>query len=100
MRIEDARPPGRDDREAGVVYVLQRLWTYSSTTKSDLAREFTDEIAEAASRGFITTSVSPKGSVYGRLWKLTPSGLQHLYDNAWALTQEDAAYVSTHHPAG
>lgn len=93
MRVEDNRPPFADDREAGVVYVLQRLWTYSITTKSDEARSYADEIAEASSRGFITTSVIPGGTIYGRLWKLTPDGLAFLYANAEVLVKEEVEYV-------
>jgi hypothetical protein len=95
-RIEDTRPSYEGERNAALVYVLQRLWTYSFTTKSDEARAFADEIAEAASRGFISTIVRPEGGLYGRLWKLTPQGLVYLYLNADALEAEEAAYVTRH----
>lgn len=94
MRVEDPRPPELVERVRGLVHVLQRLWTYALTTKSDEVRSFADEVAEAASRGLITTSVIPKGSIHGRLWKLTPAGLQFLYDNAEALANEEDEYVS------
>lgn len=94
MRVEDPRPPELAERVRGLVYVLQRLWTYALTTKSDEVRSFADEVAEAASRGLITTSIIPNGSVHGRLWKLTPAGLQFLYDNAKSLEDEEADYVT------
>lgn len=96
MRVEDHRSSLADERVAGLVHVLQRLWTYSLTTKSDEVRTFADEIAEASSRGFITTSVIPKGEVYGRLWKLTPEGTQFLYDHAHVLASEEMKYEADH----
>lgn len=96
MRVEDNRPAIESERIAGLVHVLQRLWTYSLTTKSDEVRLYADEIAEASSRGFITTSVIPKGDVYGRLWKLTPEGLTFLYDHAQVLSIEEEEYVQTY----
>jgi len=96
MRVEDNRPAIESERIAGLVHVLQRLWTYSLTTKSDEVRLYADEIAEASSRGFITTSVIPKGDVYGRLWKLTPEGLTFLYDHAQVLSSEEEEYVRTY----
>ena len=82
MRVEDNRPFDERARAGELVQVLLRLWTYSLTTKSDEARYFADEIAECASRGFITTAVAPHGSLHGRLWKLTPEGLVFLYTTA------------------
>jgi hypothetical protein len=96
MRVEDPRPPTQGERTAELVLVLSRLWTYSATTKSDEARIYADEIAEAASRGFITTSVAPHGTIYGRLWKLTPSGLQFLFTNAGDPSITENAYVENH----
>lgn len=89
MRVEDRRPPNEEERTRGLVHVLQRLWTYSVTTKSDEARSYADEIAEACSRNFITTAVVPTGDVYGRLWKLTPHGLVFLFDNAQLIRDEE-----------
>lgn len=96
MRVEDARPPDIEARTRELVHVLARLWTYSLTTKSDEARAYADEIAEAASRGFITTLVTPGGSLHGRLWKLTPEGLQFLFDNAPEPSYEENRYVQHH----
>lgn len=96
MRIEDDRPASLLERTLGLVQLLHRLWTYSTTTRSDLARDYADEIAEAAGRGFITTAITPGGAVYGRLWKLTPAGTLFLYDNAGSLVDQEAAYVERH----
>lgn len=96
MRVEDPRPFDRGQRTTELALVLSRLWTYSVTTKSDEARLYADEIAEAASRGFITTAVAPHGTLYGRLWKLTPSGLQFLFDNAGDPSTTEIAYVQNH----
>lgn len=78
--IGDPRPPALEDREVRLLQLLQRVWTYAITTKSDYARDYADELAEASSRGFLTTAVVPSRSIFGRLWKMTPTGLQHLYD--------------------
>lgn len=96
MRVEDPRPFDETARTLELCQVLSRLWTYSVTTKSDEARLYADEIAEAASRGFITTAVAPHGSLYGRLWKLTPSGLSFLFANAGDPTITETAYVENH----
>jgi hypothetical protein len=60
MNIVDTRPPGEDGRKAALVHLLQRVWTYEVTTKSDDARAFADEIAEGSSRGLLTTQVVPR----------------------------------------
>jgi shikimate kinase len=79
-----------------LVRILHRLWTYSLTTKSDEVRAYADEVAEAASRGFISTAIIPNGTLYGRLWKLTPSGTQFLFDHAAAVADEEDRYVQHH----
>lgn len=76
--------------------LLQKLWTYSVTTKSDDARVYADEVAEAASRGFITTAIIPKGEFYGRLWKLTNTGTDFLFAKSEYLEQEEVRYVQDH----
>lgn len=96
MRIEDPRPFDEEERSLELCQVLARLWTYSVTTKSDEARIYADEIAEAASRGFITTAVAPHGTLYGRLWKLTPSGLSFLFAKAGDPSIAENAYVENH----
>jgi len=96
MRVEDPRPFDETARSQELVQVLSRLWTYSITTKSDEARLYADEIAEASSRGFITTSVAPNGTLYGRLWKLTPQGLDYLFTNAPDPSLAENAYAQHH----
>jgi hypothetical protein len=98
MHIEDLRPPDEVERIEGLVYILQRLWTHSFTTKSDEARSYADEIAELASRGFITTAVTPRGSLHGRLWKVTVTGLEYLFANSTPAlsTVSEIAYVERH----
>lgn len=94
--LEDTRPPDEEAREVNLLCLLQRVWTYSFTTKADLARAYADEIAEAASRGFITTAVVPGRPIHGRLWKVTPTGLQHLWANAQAIADEEVRnYVAS-----
>lgn len=96
MRIDDPRPFDEEARTAELCIVLERLWTYAVTTKSDEARTYADEIAEAASRGFITTAIAPRGSLYGRIWKLTPQGLSFLFDNAGDPLTTETAYAQNH----
>lgn len=98
MNIEDTRPAAKPAREAALVHLLHRLWTYSITTKSDDARAFADEIAEAASRKLITTAVvpSPEAKIFGRLWKLTPEGTALLFANHALLTDEEVRYAETY----
>lgn len=96
MNIEDTRPPGEDGRKAALVHLLQRVWTYVVTTKSDDAREFADEIAEGSSRGLLTTQVVPQGGTYGRIWKLTPRGVTFLFANPNLLTDEEVRYAETY----
>lgn len=95
MRVEDTRPPDRDGRHLELTLVLQHLWVYAITTKSDFAREYADAIAEAACRGLITTAVVPHGSLHGRLWKPTAKGLTFLFDHANLIADtQEADYVA------
>lgn len=98
MPIEDARPPDQGLRDAAVVHLLQRVWTYPVTTKSDDARVYADEVAEAASRKLITTAIVPPASarIYGRIWKVTPRGLAFLFRHAALLTSEENDYANHH----
>lgn len=96
MNITDTRPPGEDGRKAALVHLLQRLWTYEVTSKSDDARAFADEIAEACSRLLITTQVVPHGTIWGRIWKLTPKGLTFLFANSNLLSDEEVRYAETY----
>lgn len=94
--LEDTRPPDEAAREVNLLCLLQRVWTYAFTTKSDLARAYADEIAEASSRGFLTTAVVPGRSIHGRLWKVTPTGLAYLFANANTIADEEVAnYVES-----
>jgi hypothetical protein len=94
--IEDTRPAATQDREAALVHLLQRVWTYQMTTKSDDARCFADEIVEAAHRQLLTTQVVPGGRLYGRLLKLTSLGVTHLEANATLLSEEETTYAATY----
>lgn len=48
-----------------------------SMTKSQLSRQYADEIALCASRGWLSV-ILPNGEV-GRHWRLTPIGLAYLH---------------------
>lgn len=98
--LTDPRPPDQESRDALLLVLLQRVWTYSITTKADLSRAYADEIAEGASRGFLTTEVVPGRMIHGRLWKLTPTGTTFLFDNAHVIADEEVAnYVESFGPA-
>jgi hypothetical protein len=99
MEIKDPRPAEPAERFLKVLTVLQRIWTYAITTKSDYSREYADELAEAASRGFVTTEITPGSNLYGRLWKITALGLSYLARNSHSISdQEEQAYEA--HCAG
>lgn len=91
MDIKDTRPPPtlEEERERTILRILQRVWTYHLTTKSDDARTFADEFAEASSRGYLTTQVAFGRPVYGRLWKITQDGLAHLADQGHKIADEE-----------
>lgn len=94
MNIVDTRPPTLDERELTLLVLLQRVWTYGFTTKSDYARVYADEISEAASRGYLTTEVIPGCGVFGRIWKLTPAGTLFLFANGHRISEKEVhAYV-------
>lgn len=44
----------------------------SMTVKSDAARRLAESLAEAASRGWVSTQIGREA--FGRLWLLTPAG--------------------------
>lgn len=91
------KDPRTINRETPLALLLQHIWTYSLTTKSDAVRRQADTIAEASSRGFITTQIVPGSSLYGRLWKITETGLAWLRSNATLIaTTEEGSYVETH----
>lgn len=59
-----------------MVQVLGSIWSGHVTTKSDLTRQHANEVAEAASRGWITTAIlRPSRNRYGRQWRMTSTGL-------------------------
>lgn len=61
--------------------VLYRVWSGQITTKSDLARHYADEVAEAASRAWITTEIiQPGENDYGRQWRISASGVTALHE--------------------
>ncbi len=96
LPIEDTRPAAKQEREAALIHLLQRVWTYSVSTKSDDARAFADEVIEAAHRQLLTTQIVPGGTFYGRLLKLTAAGVTHLEANAFLLTQEEERYAEVY----
>lgn len=87
--ITDPRPPDKDSRERQLLVLLQRVWTFSFTTKSDTARDYADEIAEGSSRSFLTTEIVLGHPLHGRLWKITPAGLQWLNDHAASIAADE-----------
>lgn len=83
------------DPRVPLLSLLQHIHTYAFTTKANLTRDHADVVAEASSRGFITTEVVPGSAFYGRLWKITPRGLYHLVSGAHLIqAQELAAYLA------
>lgn len=76
MNLGTPADPTEDHKQ--LLRLLQRVHTYSPTTKSDRAREYADEIAGACSMGFITTLVVPGGSLHGHRWKMTVLGMSYL----------------------
>ncbi len=87
--LTDARPADASLRLRRLTSCLQRVWTYPITTKSDSAREYADEIAEAASHSYITTVVVPSRTYTGRLWKITPHGLAFLYQHSDIIADDE-----------
>lgn len=71
---------GRHALAQRLMTVLYRVWSGQITTKSDLSRHYADEIAEAASRGWITTEIlRPRDNDYGRQWRMTAAGITALH---------------------
>lgn len=64
------------ERYALTYYVLQRCYSEPPSTKSNFARENTNELAYAASLGLITVIVPRKG--HTNKWHLTQYGLKTL----------------------
>lgn len=63
--------------------VLREAWREPFYVSSNFAREFSVEVALAASLGFIST-VSPSGNSYGRTWHITAAGIA-----AWRLRETE-----------
>jgi hypothetical protein len=60
-----------------LIEVLTMAWVRPFKTKSDFARAHADIVAMAASDGFLTTRRAT--GLYDQSWRVTPSGLAHLY---------------------
>jgi hypothetical protein len=61
-----------------LIDVLVHVWSGHVYTKSRFCREQADLVAEAASRGLITT-LEPDGPFYGRFWRITPAGCSYIF---------------------
>lgn len=72
-----------------MLHALWRVWDSPMTTKAGLTKTHADQIAIAACEGLITVRV---GSGYGRIWRITPRGLQIL------LPHLDQMDIDTQHP--
>lgn len=60
--------------------MLSTIWRHGVTrTKSDLSRHYATEIAEAASRGWLTSEMPFDVNRYGVHWRLTPAGIDYLF---------------------
>ena len=56
--------------------VLREIWLSPMALQSDFARRYDQQIAALASLGFITSQEN--GYVFGRLWRVTLAGMEHL----------------------
>jgi hypothetical protein len=63
------------DRPAEVLPILKRAWEAPFTTRSDFARRHIEQVAIAACLGLLTVHGT---TGWGRVWRITSSGLQHL----------------------
>lgn len=61
-------------------HVVYRVWSLPTTLKSDYARSNAETLAWATSRGYVTTEVCPYTRDYGNIFKVTPQGLQFLWE--------------------
>lgn len=55
---------------------LQSIYLAPRTVQSDFAREYAQQIAALASQGCVSTKEGR--NTYGRLWRITPPGIQQL----------------------
>lgn len=56
--------------------VLRRAYLKSFSLQSQFARDYSYEVAEAASRGLITTHIG--NGHHGKLWRVSSAGLAYL----------------------
>lgn len=59
-----------------LISILSTAWQSPFTTKANIAREYADEIAAAASLGYLTTQQDQ--THFGRTWLITSLGLNKL----------------------
>jgi hypothetical protein len=86
---EESNAEWREARMCLIIACLDSIWASPPTTKSDWAREYADEIAEMASKGFITTQIAIHPDTdFGRVWKITLTGLTVLTQHSFLLDQE------------
>jgi hypothetical protein len=78
-------------RKESLLTLLQHIHTYPTAIQSDLSRGCAQEIAEAASRGYISTLVIPGERTYGRVWKITHTGIMFLTNNAACIAKDELA---------
>lgn len=88
--------PEGSPEERELLRCIQRVHSYAFSTKSDYSRQFADQLAEAACKGFVTTRVVPGQDTYGRHWKVTPLGLLHLEHWAHLIGQEEVQNYEDH----
>ena len=84
------------DRKRAILTFLQHVHTYPTAIQSDLARTDAHLVAEAASRGYITTQVVPGAYEYGRYWKITGNGLLFLNMGASLIKDQELAAYNAH----
>ncbi len=67
--------------------VLCTAWGAPFSTKSDTARLYADEIAEAACRGLLTVRATT--GEWGRVWRITPLGVTMIFPDASLPSREN-----------
>lgn len=79
MATSSSAPIGPNATEdEKLLKVLRRAWSSPFTTRSDYARENTEEVAVAACLGLITVKHHDTLTEWGRTWRITAAGLQLL----------------------
>lgn len=78
-----------------LLFLLHQTWLSPPLTKSNFVREWTDVIAHAASRGFITTEIAEGLREYGRYWKVTLEGLQYMRSHFHEMSDEAIKEIIT-----